>query len=124
MTDLPEAWNSKMRDYLGITPPNDALGVLQDVHWSHGLFGYFPTYSLGNLISVQFYERASREIPTIPQDIECGEFSALLGWLRERVHCHGRKFMPAELVQRVTGEALRAEPFVSYLKSKYGEIYS
>ena len=124
VTELPEAWNSKMRDYLGITPPNDALGVLQDIHWSHGLFGYFPTYSLGNLISVQFYERASREIPTIPQDIERGEFSALLGWLRERVHCHGRKFMPAELVQRVTGEALRAEPFVHYLKAKYGEIYS
>lgn len=122
--DLPEAWNGKMRDYLGITPPNDALGVLQDVHWSHGLFGYFPTYSLGNLISVQFYDRARREIPSIPADIERGEFSPLLDWLRERVHCHGRKFMPAELVHRVTGEALRAEPFVNYLKAKYGEIYS
>ena len=124
VADLPEAWNGKMRDYLGITPPNDALGVLQDVHWSHGLFGYFPTYSLGNLISVQLYDRASREVPGIPADLERGEFSPLLGWLRERVHRHGRKFMPAELVRRVTGEELRAEPFVSYLKAKYGEIYN
>ena len=124
VADLPEAWNGKMRDYLGITPPNDALGVLQDVHWSHGLFGYFPTYSLGNLISVQLYDLARKEIPGIPRDIERGRFSPLLGWLRERVHCHGRKFMPAELVRRVTGEALRAEPFVCYLKTKYGEIYS
>ena len=124
VADLPEAWNGKMRDYLGVTPPNDALGVLQDVHWSHGLFGYFPTYSLGNLISVQLYDRARREVPGIPEDIERGEFSPLLSWLRERVHRHGRKFMPAELVHRVTGEELRAEPFVSYLKAKYGEIYS
>ncbi|MDE2666415.1 MAG: carboxypeptidase M32 [Acidobacteriota bacterium] len=124
VADLPEAWNGRMRDYLGITPPNDALGVLQDVHWSHGLFGYFPTYSLGNLISVQLYDRAKREIPGIPAAIERGEFSPLLGWLRERVHCHGRKFMPAELVRRITGEDLRAAPFVNYLKAKYGEIYN
>ena len=123
VADLPEAWNARMRDYLGITPPNDALGVLQDVHWSHGLFGYFPTYSLGNLISVQLYDRAKREVPGIPEAIEHGEFSPLLGWLRERVHCHGRKFMPAELVRRITGEDLRAAPFVSYLKAKYGELY-
>lgn len=122
--DLPEAWNQKMRDYLGITPPNDALGVLQDVHWSHGLFGYFPTYFLGNLISVGFYDIARQEMPSISTDIERGEFSVLLEWLRQRVHCHGRKFMPAELVQRVTGGPLQAEPFVCYLKTKYREIYS
>jgi carboxypeptidase Taq len=122
--DLPEAWNGKMRNYLGISPPNDALGVLQDVHWSHGLFGYFPTYSLGNLVSVQFFEQAKQEIPTISGEIERGEFSNLLAWLKEHVHRHGRKFMPAELVQRVTGGPLRAEPFVDFLKAKYGEIYS
>ncbi len=122
--DLSQAWNAKMRNYLGISPPNDALGVLQDVHWSQGLFGYFPTYSLGNLVSVQFYEQARQEIPSIPQEIERGEFSNLLAWLREHVHRHGRKFMPAELVRRVTGGRLSAEPFMGYLKAKYGEIYS
>ena len=122
--DLPGAWNSKMQSYLGISPPNDALGVLQDVHWSHGLFGYFPTYSLGNLVSVQFYEQAGQENPAIPGEIERGEFSNLLSWLRTHVHQHGRKFMPAELVQRVTGGGLTAAPFIGYLKAKYGEIYS
>ena len=96
--DLPEAWNSRMKDYLGVTPPDDAHGVLQDVHWSYGEMGYFPTYALGNLISAQLWESIHAENPDIEKLIEAGEFDALLGWLREKIHHHGRKFAPQELV--------------------------
>ena len=121
--DLPDAWNSKMNRYLGVIPSDDAVGVLQDVHWSHGLIGYFPTYALGNLVSVQFYQQAQKAVPTIVAEIEEGKFSSLLAWLREHVHQHGRKFMPEELVKKETGEFISAEPFIQYLKAKYSEIY-
>jgi len=121
--DLPEAWNSKMQGYLGVIPSNDAVGVLQDVHWSHGLIGYFPTYALGNLVSVQFYQQAQKAVPRIVAEIEKGNFSNLLAWLREHVHQHGRKFMPEELVKKETGEFISAGPFIQYLKTKYSEIY-
>jgi len=123
VADLPVAWNSKMRDYLGVVPPDDAQGVLQDVHWSNGLIGYFPTYSLGNLISVQIFEKAKADDPAIPSQIEQGELKALLEWLTAHVYRHGRKFLPAELLERATGGPLRAEPYVNYLKEKYSEIY-
>jgi carboxypeptidase Taq len=123
VADLPAAWNSRMKDYLGVVPPDDARGVLQDVHWSNGLIGYFPTYSLGNLISVQLFEKAKADDPAISSQIEQGEFNALLEWLRKHVYCHGRKFLPTELLERGIGAPLRAEPYVDYLKSKYSEIY-
>lgn len=121
--DLPELWRSRMQEYLGVTPPNDKLGVLQDIHWSGGMIGYFSTYALGNLISAQLWERLLADIPDLPEQISQGEFSNLLGWLREKIHRHGSKFEPQELVQKVTGSKITPEPYVRYLKAKFGEIY-
>lgn len=121
--DLPGFWNAKMQEYLGVTPPNDAQGVLQDIHWSWGLYGYFSTYALGNLVSVQLWEKIQQDIPDLDEQIRRGEFEALLGWLRTNIHVHGRKFMPQELVQRVTGSKIDAAPYLRYLTKKYGEIY-
>ena len=121
--DLPEAWNMRMQEYLGITPPNDAQGVLQDVHWSGGSFGYFSTYALGNLISVQLWQKINQEIPDLADQISRGEFSVLLGWLRQNVHRYGRKFEPQELVERATGSKIDPEPYLLYLESKFGQIY-
>jgi len=123
IADLPEVWNARIQEYLGITPPTDALGVLQDVHWSSGLIGYFATYALGNLISVQLWEKALADVPDIPAQIERGEFGALREWLRQNVHRHGRKYMPDELVRRVTGEGIQSRSYMRYLQTKYGEIY-
>lgn len=121
--DLPEAWNARMQDYLGLTPPNDALGVLQDVHWSYGNLGYFSTYALGNLISAQLWEVMQRDMPDLDDQIRAGKFEALLGWLREKIHAHGRKYEPQELVQKVTGSKIDPAAYVRYLKKKFGEIY-
>ena len=123
VADLPDAWNARLQAYLGITPPTDALGVLQDVHWSSGLFGYFATYSLGNLISAQLWEKALADLPGIPASIERGDFAPLREWLRQNVHRHGRKYMPDELVRRITGEGIQSRSYLHYLKRKYGEIY-
>ncbi len=120
---LPEAWNTRMQEYLGITPPNDRMGVLQDIHWSGGMIGYFPTYALGNLISVQLWEKIQQDIPDLEEQIERGEFSALLGWLREKIHRHGSKYEPQELVQKVTGSKIDPQPYIRYLNSKYRDIY-
>jgi carboxypeptidase Taq len=120
---LPEAWNSRMKEYLGITPPNDRLGVLQDIHWSGGMIGYFPTYALGNLISVQLWEKIQQDIPDLEEQIERGEFSALLGWLREKIHRHGSKYEPQELVEKVTGSKIDPQPYMRYLNTKYRDIY-
>ncbi len=121
--DAPEAWNAKMKAYLGLTPPNDALGVLQDVHWSSGLIGYFPTYALGNLLAAQWFERIRADLPDLDAQIEAGQFAPLLDWLRRHIHRHGGKFTPDELIRRVTGQPLQAAPFMRYLKAKYGELY-
>jgi len=121
--DLPEVWNARMQEYLGLTPPNDAQGVLQDVHWSTGSMGYFSTYALGNLISAQLWERANADIPGLSDQIRRSEFSGLLGWLREKIHRHGKKFEPQELVQRVTGSKIDPAPYMRYLRTKYSEIY-
>ncbi len=123
VSQLPEAWNAKMKEYLGITPPNDAKGVLQDVHWSGGMIGYFPTYALGNLVSAQLWEVINRDIPDLDHQIEQGKFDALLGWLREKIHRHGAKFDPQDLVQRVTGSKIDPQPYVNYLRKKYSDIY-
>jgi carboxypeptidase Taq len=122
--DLPEAWNARMKEYLGVVPPDDRMGVLQDVHWSSGLMGYFPTYALGNLISAQLWEKIESDIPTLDQQIESGKFDELLGWLRGNIHRHGAKFEPQVLVKRVTGSEIDPEPYMRYLNKKYGEIYS
>ena len=123
LKDLPEIWNAKMQEYLGITPPNDAKGVLQDVHWSYGAIGYFSTYALGNLVSAQLWEKINKDIKNLDDQIRKGDFGGLLGWLRENVHKHGQKFEPQDLVQKVTGSKITPEPYVRYLTKKYGEIY-
>ena len=123
VADAPASWNARMQDYLGIEPTDDAQGILQDVHWSLGALGYFPTYSLGNILSVQLWEKALEDAPEIPAAIARGDFHLLLGWLRENVHQHGRKYPPVELIQRATGSELRVAPYADYLKSKFGAIY-
>lgn len=123
VADLPQAWNQKMRDYLGLTPPDDAKGVLQDVHWSGGAMGYFPTYALGNLMAAQLWEKINQDLPDVEAQIARGEFAELLAWLREHVHRHGAKFDAGELLQRVTGSRLTPEPFLRYLRRKFGGIY-
>ncbi len=121
--DLPEVWNTRMQDYLGVTPPNDAQGVLQDIHWSFGGFGYFSTYALGNLVSAQLWEKINQDIPDLTEQIRSGKFENLLGWLRTHIHAHGRKFEPQELVQKVTGSKIDPAPYMRYLRQKYGQIY-
>ncbi|HEX9245172.1 MAG TPA: carboxypeptidase M32 [bacterium] len=121
--DLPEAWNAKMAEFLGVTPPNDADGVMQDIHWSDGMIGYFPSYTIGNIASVQLFEGAQRAHPGLVEDIRLGRFSTLLGWLRNHVHAHGRKFLPKDLLLRATGSPLTPEPYLRYLRQKFGEIY-
>lgn len=123
VSDLPAAWNARVEEYLGVTPPTDREGVLQDVHWSAGLFGYFSTYALGNLISAQLWEKINQDIPDLPEQIRSGEFSSLLEWLRTNIHSHGAKFEPQELVKRVTGSQIDSVPYMAYLRKKYGEIY-
>lgn len=123
LKDLPEIWNTKMQEYLGITPPNDAKGVLQDVHWSYGAIGYFSTYALGNLVSAQLWEKVNKDIKNLDEQIRKGDFSGLLGWLRKNIHQHGQKFEPQDLVKKVTGSKIAPEPYVRYLTRKYSEIY-
>jgi carboxypeptidase Taq len=121
--DLPVVWNDKMDELLGIVPPTDSTGCLQDVHWTRPTFGYFPTYALGNLYSAQFYEAAVAQNPEIVDEMAAGKTDALLAWLRENIHQHGRKFTPRELVQRVTGQPLYHEPFTRYVTAKFSAIY-
>jgi carboxypeptidase Taq len=124
VADLPEAWNAKMEEYLGVKPPDDALGVLQDIHWSGGALGYFPTYTLGNVLSLQFYSQTLKDIPDLPQQYSRGEFGQLLDWFRHKIHRHGRKFTANELLEQVTGaKNIQAEPYLAYIKQKYTEIY-
>jgi carboxypeptidase Taq len=120
--DLPERWNAGMREYLGLTPPDAARGVLQDIHWSAGLFGYFATYTLGNLIAAQLWRRFEQVHPTRDADIARGEFAPLLQWLRHELHQHGRAYQPQELVERVTGSPVNPAPYLEYLEDKYGQM--
>ncbi|OGI30960.1 MAG: hypothetical protein A2271_04785 [Candidatus Moranbacteria bacterium RIFOXYA12_FULL_35_19] len=121
--DLPKIWNSKVKEYFGLEVPNDALGVLQDVHWSSGLIGYFPTYTLGNLYSAQFYNIAKRELLNLEKELAMGHFEHLLSWLRKNIHIHGKLFSADELVEKVTGEKLNSQYFINYIKDKYSKIY-
>ncbi|PNY81806.1 carboxypeptidase M32 [Deinococcus koreensis] len=122
VAELPEAWNAKMQEYLGLTPPSDAQGVLQDIHWSAGLIGYFPTYSLGNLLSVQLLE-AARQDTAVAAGLQEAHYGPLLAWLAQHIHQHGRSLTPGELTERATGRPLSADPYVAYLHEKYGAIY-
>ena len=123
MKELPAIWNERMREYLGIAPRNDAEGVLQDVHWSAGLWGYFPTYALGNLYSAHLWHHIRRGVRGVDKRVARGEFTPILSWLRERIHRHGRRYDAAELVERATGEPLKPGYFIEYLKGKFGDIY-
>jgi carboxypeptidase Taq len=121
--DVPARWNEKMKEYLGVAVPDDARGCLQDVHWAHGSFGYFPTYTLGNLYSAQIFDTAIRELPDLWAQIERGDFSELLAWLREKIHRVGRRKTAPEIVRDVTGEDIEPEVFLEYLETKFGGIY-
>jgi carboxypeptidase Taq len=124
LEQLPEEWNSRMWDYLGIEVPNDTLGVLQDVHWSDGSIGYFPTYALGNLISAQIWEKVTEDIPDLYDGFEQGEFGPLRDWLGEHLHRLGRKLTPGETLERVVGTSeIDPEPYVRYLREKLAAIY-
>lgn len=124
LRDLPEAWNARMKSYIGLDVAKDSDGVLQDVHWSGGMFGYFPTYSLGNIIASQIWEKILADLPDLYSQFERGEFMPLREWLREHLHKHGRKFTPKETLQKVVGGGIDVAPYMRYLKSKFGEIYS
>lgn len=121
--DLPERWNEGYRNYLGIIPPDDTSGCLQDIHWAHGSFGYFPTYSLGNLLSAQFFTAAEKSVQNLKGEIAQGNLMPLREWLREHVHRHGARYTMPELVRAVTGEEMRVQPFLEYLEKKFGAIY-
>jgi carboxypeptidase Taq len=118
LKDLPAAWNERMDEYLGVEVPNDTHGVLQDMHWAGASMGYFPTYALGNVISVQIWERAKEDLGDLDERFERGEFDDLRDWLHERVYRMGRKFTPQETIERVTGSRIDAEPYVRYLREK------
>jgi carboxypeptidase Taq len=122
-SDLPGAWNEKYRQYLGIVPPDNRDGVLQDVHWSAGLIGYFPTYSLGNLYASQFFAQAEAELGNLDGSFARGDFRLLFDWLHDRIHRHGQRYSAAELVQRVTGRPLSAGPLIEHLRAKLGPLY-
>ena len=122
VADLPEAWNAGMKSYLGIEPDTDANGVLQDIHWSMGAIGYFPTYTLGNLMSVQIFARIGEDIPDLQEHIAAGRFGELRGWLQDNIYRHGRKFTANELLERMGCGELSAELWLEYIRSKYGEL--
>ena len=123
--DLPEAWKERLRADLGIAPPDDRSGVLQDVHWYAGCVGgAFQGYTVGNILSAQFYAAAVEAHPEIPAEIATGKYSNLHGWLRENLYRHGRKFAPDAIVERATGKPMTVEPYITYLKGKYGALES
>jgi carboxypeptidase Taq len=123
VNELPEIWNSKFEELLGIVPPNYAQGVLQDVHWSSGYLGYFPTYFLGNLYGAQIYAKTLEKMPNLPDDYKKGEFSNLLTYLRENIHQHGAIYRAKDLINRVTGEDLNSNYFLKYIEKKFTPIY-
>ncbi len=123
VADLPAAWNEKIKQYLGLDVPSDTKGVLQDIHWSHGSFGYFPTYSLGSFYAAQFMAQASKELDDLPGLIAKGEFLPLKNWLNKKIHRHGKLYTSKELCQMVTGEQLNIAHFNAYVREKFGKVY-
>lgn len=124
VSDLPEAWNEKYTESLGVTPKTDTEGVLQDVHWSSGYIGYFPTYALGNLYSAQFLEELKQDVPQYTDAIESGNMESILSWLRENIHSKGSLLSPRQLLKEVTGEKLSSQKYIEYLTQKYSKIYN
>lgn len=122
--DAPAAWNDKYEQYLGLRPSTDAEGVLQDVHWSAGLVGYFPTYSLGNMYASQFFVQASADLGDLAAQFSSGQFAPLREWLQTHIHSHGQRYTAAELVQRVTSKPLSHEPLMNHLRGKFGKLYA
>ncbi|MCF3648290.1 carboxypeptidase M32 [Synoicihabitans lomoniglobus] len=123
VADLPDAWNALSEELMGSRPPDDQRGVLQDVHWSGGAFGYFPSYCLGNMIAAQLWAQAQRDLPELKTDFARGEFGRLLTWLRTNVHAHGRRYSALALVERVTGSPLSPRPLLAYLEERYATLY-
>ncbi len=123
VAELPAAWNERMEQYLGISPPDDARGVLQDTHWSCGLLGYFPTYALGNLYAAQFFHQARQDLPDLESQIAQGELAPLKTWLNKKIHARGARVTASELVEEVTGAQLSADYFINYLWEKFGALY-
>jgi carboxypeptidase Taq len=123
VSEVPDVWNDKYEEYLGIRPETDAEGCLQDIHWSHGNFGYFPTYSLGSVMATQLFDAAESDLGDLTPSIRDGEFGDLHDWLRENVHQHGARYETNELVEQATGEPFSADAFVEYVRSKYGALY-
>jgi carboxypeptidase Taq len=121
--DIPETWNAKYKEYLGLKVPDDRRGCLQDIHWSGASMGYFPTYTLGNLYCAQFFEKAMADIDDLPKQFEKGRFDDLRVWLNENIHQHGRRFTAAELCRRVTGKPLSADPLLRHLEAKLRPLY-
>ena len=121
--DVPEIWNKRFKKYFGIVPKNDAEGCLQDVHWSAGLIGYFPTYTLGNLCAAQFFAKAKADLGNLDADFAKGHFSGLFSWLRKNIHVHGQRYRPEQLIINVTEQPLSHKPLIDYLKTKFGELY-
>jgi carboxypeptidase Taq len=123
VSELPAAWNAAYQTHLGIEAPSDADGVLQDVHWSAGLFGYFPTYTLGNIFAAQFMQTAEDAMPDLHEQFANGEFSSLQGWLQTQVHSHGQNYRSSELVEKVTGQPVSSKPLIEYLSEKVLPLY-
>ncbi|MCB1153388.1 carboxypeptidase M32 [bacterium] len=123
VSDLPAAWNKKVEEYLGITPKDDAEGCLQDVHWSIGALGYFPSYALGSLNAAQFFAKLREDVGDVDGKIEAGDFGEILEWLHTNIHRHGRRYLPDELVEHVTGKPPAADDFMTYVAEKFGPIY-
>jgi len=123
VADIPDAWNAKVKQYLGLDVPSNTMGCLQDIHWSHGSMGYFPTYALGNLYSAQMFDVILRDLPGLWDDVRAGRFVPLLGWLREHVHQHGRRKLAGELIRDISGRDLTPDAYLAYLESKYAALY-
>lgn len=123
VNDLPDAWRDKMKSLLGVVPPTDREGVLQDIHWARPSFGYFPTYAMGNLYGAQLFAAAKAQDPAVETDLNEGKVDALMAWLRENIHQHGKKFHASEIIERATGNALSPQPFIEYATAKFSDIY-
>ncbi len=121
--DLPAAWAAKMKQFLGIEVPDDLRGVLQDIHWSEGIIGYFPTYAIGNVLAAQLWRAVNADLPSLQTDIERGELQGLRAWLGDKIHRHGRLLTPPELVEQAVGGSLDPAPMLEHLRAKYGALY-
>ncbi|MEF8862751.1 MAG: carboxypeptidase M32, partial [Haloarculaceae archaeon] len=123
VSEVPAVWNERTEEYLGIRPETDSEGALQDIHWSHGNFGYFPTYSLGSVMAAQLFEAAESDTEDLYGRVREGEVDALHDWLTENVHRHGQRYRTNELVKRATGSEFTADAFLDYATGKFGDLY-